>query len=322
MIVIVVIRKRTMTIMLLSVVCIATMLGTSATFAEQSSQTGEQSDQKQKQDIQVQNSTSQKAMVDELTKQEFKNDIKELISDLDAEQFQAKSDEIKAEYDEFFEAVIEQARLSSGTRMLIDNEITGAKEYIFSETIKDEKHKALQGQDAADRIDVSFLEWLGVKIANAACASTTNPNYKQLRIDIDGGTYGGYTFNGGNDLYSLSYKDNSRTCERTYTLYFHDEDHPYLDGFYDNLRLILYERVQDIEIFTIKNNNQIEFDSKGEGSWSSSNDFDCLNFLLIGCHDTTTKSYVAGQTIYVSNTWNHMMDTSDTNPQHSKVTVP
>ena len=119
-------------------------------------------------------------------------------------------------------------------------------------------------------------------------------------------------------MYLVLYIDNSSTCERTYTLSFLDEDHPELDAFYDGLRWLLFNRVHDIESFTIINNNQIEFDD----AWSSSNDYDCMTWTHLGCHATTTKSYIPGQTIYVSNIWNHMMDTSNTNSGYSMVSVP
>ncbi len=259
-------------------------------------------------------------VVNELTKQEFKDDIRELIDDADTKDFQAKSNKIKAEYDEFFNTVIEQSRIDSETRYLTNAEITNVKNYIFDETIKDEKLKALQESDSADKIDVGFLEWFGIQTANAACPSTTNPSYKQLRLDINGGTYNNNTYNGNNDLYLVLHQDNLGTCERMYTLSFLDEDHPYLDSFYDGVRLFLFNRTFDIESFVIKNNNQIIFGD----TWSSSNSYDCTRSSLDhrGCHSTTTKSYTPGQTIYVSNTWNHMMDTSDTNRSLSKVSVP
>ena len=128
-----------------------------------------------------------------------------------------------------------------------------------------------------------------------------------------------YYFNGDNDLYLVLYQDKTSTCERTYTLSFLDEDHPYLDAFYDGIREWHFNRVHDVESFIIKNNNQIEFDD----SWSSSNDYDCLTWTQQGCHATTTKTYYPGQTVYVSNTWNHMMDTSNTNPNsYDLVSVP
>ena len=258
-------------------------------------------------------------VVDELTKQEFKEDIRELIDDADTKDFQAKSNEIKVEYDEFFSTVIEQARVDSETRNLTDVEVAAVKNYIFDETIKDERLKTLQESDYADRIDVSFLDWFGIPSASAACSSTTNPTYKQLRLDIDGGAFWLYTFEGDNNMYGHTYYDNSSICERTFVLYFTDEDHPLIDDLYDGLRMELYDRIYDIEIFTIKNNNQIEFDN----TWSASNDYGCFigSINAPGCHGTITKTYTPGQTIYVSNTWNHMMDIIDANPGLSKVSI-
>ena len=209
-------------------------------------------------DIESQTDTDEtyKVKVDELTKQEFKDDIRELLGN-DTGDFQAKSDEIKSQYDEFFEAVIEHARADSETRSLTDAGVTGAKSCIFAETIKDEKLKALQKSNSSNRVnDVSFPEWFGIQTASAVCP-TTNPNYKQLQLDIGGGTYNNNTYNGDNDLYLVLYQDNSSTCERTYTLSFLDEDHPTLDSFYYGLRLFMFNRTFDVESFTIKNNSQI-----------------------------------------------------------------
>lgn len=65
----------------------------------------------------------------------------------------------------------------------------------------------------------------------------------------------------------------------------------------------------DIEMLIIENDRVIVFPN----TWSSTNSYDCL-IMGFGCHDTTRgKSYSPSQIIYVSNTCNHMMDTSDTN---------
>ena len=215
---------------------------------------------------------------------------------------------------------IEDARVTSNTDTLTDEEIKAAILYIVDETIKDEKLKLRQEDNSANRLDVDFLSYFGIQMAQAACPTTTHPTYKQLEIDIDGGTYdNNHYFNGDNDLYLVLYQDKTSTCERTYTLSFLDEDHPYLDAFYDGIREWHFNRVHDVESFIIKNNNQIEFDD----SWSSSNDYDCLTWTQQGCHATTTKTYYPGQTVYVSNTWNHMMDTSNTNPNsYDLVSVP
>ncbi len=269
-------------------------------------------------DKQMQSNQTYRVQIDETVKQEFKNDIRSLL-DYNSKEFQARTDEIKTKYDEFFGTVIEQSRIESNTRVLTDTEIKAAKEYIFYETIKDERHKALQEQDT-DNIDVNWLGWPGIQTVSAACPSTTPPSYKQLKLDIDGGKFKTNSFNGNNDLYLVSYKDNSKTCERTYTLYFKDEDHPTIDEAYDKIRLIMYKRTHDIEMFSIYNNDKIKFDN----TWSSTNNYVCGagSFDTLVCHGTKTKTYIPAQTVYVSNTWNHMMDTSDTNPIYSKVTVP
>ena len=265
----------------------------------------------------MQTGTTWKAQVDELTKQEFKDDIKELLGDLDNEEYKAKSDEIKSEYSQFFETVIEQIRVDTQTRVLTDDEIAQAKEYIFVETIKDERHNAFLEQKTSDKVDVSFLEWFGIQTASAVCPITTHPTYKQVKIDIDGGFVWPYTYQGDNDLYGYTSHSNQRTCETTISLYFKDEDHPTLDAIYDRIRQNMYDRIHDIEMFVIKNNNTIEFNR----TWSNGYSFNC-SYSTVGCHYSTTKSYTPGETLYVSNTWNHMMDISDTNPRLSKVTVP
>ena len=254
------------------------------------------------------------------TKQDFKDDIKAWLQDTDEDKKseRQKTEELKTNYDKLLRDSIEEARMQTNTKNLDENEIQAAIQYITHETIKDEKLKVRMAEGDVKTLNVDFLNSFDIQTADAACPSTTHPNYKQVRIDIDGGTYGGHSFNGDNDLYIVLYSDNSRTCERTYTLYFYDEDHPDHDELYDQLRIDWYGRIHDIESFSIKNNNKIEFDD----TWSSTNDFDCLTWIAFGCHATTTKTYVPGQTIYVSNTWNHMMDTSDTNPSLSKVSVP
>lgn len=252
---------------------------------------------------------------------EFKQEIRQWLmhESKDKKSLEDKIAELKTKYEALFKAVIEEVRVQTDTRDMTDVEILAAIDYITYETIKDEKRKLVREKAAADsNVDgVDFLRLLGIPVADAACPATTDPKYKQVRIDIDGGRYGSYSFNGGNDLYRIATAENPRTCEKTYELYFRDEDHPSLDAFYDDIRLVWYGRVHDIESFTITNNRQITFDN----TWSSTHGYDYSNFF-VGFHGTATKSYTPGQTIYVSNTWNHMMDTLDTNGSLTKVRVP
>ena len=264
------------------------------------------------------NNVEAKKIDKEETKQDLKNDVKKWLKDESAtKDVKSKSSELKTKFDKLLRDSLEEVRVQTNTRELSEEEIQAAMEYVITETIKDEKIKLLQNSQNFETLNVSDLDAFGIQFADATCPTTTNPSYKQVSIDINGGSYGGYSFNGDNDLYLVTYSDNSSTCERTYVLYWYDEDHPYLDSYYDGLRQLWYGRTYDIESFIIKNNNTIEFDD----SWSSTNDYDCLSLSIVGCHETTTKSY-SGGTVYVSNTWNHMLDTSDTNPSLSKVTVP
>lgn len=251
------------------------------------------------------------------TKQDLKDDFKKWIKDPKNKNFDEKSDDLKNKFDSLLRNSIEQVRVSTGTNELTENEIKSIIDYIIIETYKDEKIKHIKSTTNIKSLNIVSGELLGIQYAEAICPTTTNPTYKQVTIDIDGGDYGGYTFEGSNDLYLVTYSMNNSTCEKTYTLYWYDEDHPYLDSLYDGIRQSWYGRIYDIETFTIKNNNTIEFDN----AWSSTNDYDCLSWNIAGCHSTTTKSY-SGGTVYVANTWNHMMDTSDTNTSLSKVSVP
>ena len=228
--------------------------------------------------------------------------------------------ELKIKYEAPFKAVPEEIRTAAGVREPTDAEIAAAIDYITYETIKDEKRKLVRERAAAGSgaHGAGLLGLLGIPVADAACPATTDPRYKQVRIDIDGGRYDEHSFNGGNKLYDVRVTEDSRSCEKTYDLHFYDEDHPYLDALYDKVRYVLYGRVHDVESFTIKNNRQIEFDE----TWSSAHNYNHMDWLSRGFHGTTTKTYMPGQTIYVSNTWNHMMDTSDTNRYLTKSWVP
>ena len=252
-----------------------------------------------------------------------KNDYDKLL-ELDAnKQTRAeKTEELKSQYDKLLKETIEDVRVITNTDTLTDQEIKEAILYIVYETIKDEKIKLLRDDNSASRLDVDFLNFFGIQTAQAACPTTTIPTFKQLTLDIDGGTYdNNHYFNGDNGLYEVERVEIPSTCETTFILNFHDEDHPTADLFYDGLRIAMYQRIHDVEPLTIGNNNHIVFDN----TWSSSNDFDCVTsgWLPLGCHNGAVKTYTPGQTVYVSNTWNHMMDTSNTNPNsYELVSVP
>lgn len=247
--------------------------------------------------------------------EDFKSDVRNLLTYKDTDEFEARSAKILQDHEKTLRDVIEHARVTTDTRIMDEIEIQAAIDYILVETIKDEDLKAVR---AASQVQEAGFSWIGVPAAHAACPNTTSPSYKQLSLDTNGGLYRGNLYNGGNYLYSVVTYWNQATCSKTFELYFADEDHPYLDAAYDELRKVIWKRTHDIEKFIIHNNNRIEFDN----TWSSNNSYDCLTLLQTGCHSTTTKSYRPGSIVYVSNTWNHMMDTSDTNRQLSKINVP
>jgi len=254
------------------------------------------------------------------TKEEFKDEIKQWLQDLDEDKKSRaeKTEELRQNYDKFLLDTVEHVRVLTNTDVLTLEEKKAAIQYILDETMKDEKFKLARENSSGSRLDVEFLNFLGIQTAQATCPATTHPTYQQVELDIDGGTYGGHAFNGDNDLYLVLYEDDPSRCERTYTLSFLDEDHPDHDALYDALRFFMFNRVFDIESFTIRNNNQIVFDD----TWSSTDQYDCLESAIYGCHRSGTLNYTPGQTVYVSNTWNHMMSTSDTNPSLTKVSVP
>ena len=255
------------------------------------------------------------------TKEDFKQDVKDWIRSQNGETKAEKISSLKIEYNEFLLELITKVLADTDLQSVSDKEVEALIHYAITETIKDEYIKNKFEENEKDSLTNAVFDMLsifGLQEAHATCPATTNPSYKQENIDIVGGSYGGHYFNGDNDLYLVLYSDNSSTCERTYSLSFYDEDHPEHDALYDAVRWVIFNRTFDIETFAIKNNNQIVFDD----TYSSSNDFDCLEELVYGCHETHTKTYYPGSTVYVSNTWNHMMNTYDTNPSLTSVSVP
>ncbi|MDA8001578.1 MAG: hypothetical protein MPL62_09860 [Alphaproteobacteria bacterium] len=244
----------------------------------------------------------------------FKLDIGTLLEYKDTAEFNAKTSETLEKHDGMLRDIIEHARQHTGTREFTEQEIQEAIGYIFREGIKEAEEKARFG--GGNTVEAGF-GWTPLPLAHAACPPTTSPSYKQMVIDIRGGTYGNYEFNGGNALYRVQIDKIPNSCSVQFKLYFYDEDHPWADTAYDILRGLMYNRDHDEEIFIIHGNSRIEFPN----TWSSDGVYACLDGPA-GCHYTTTKPYVPGSTVYVSNTWNHMMDTSDTNWDFAKSRVP
>jgi len=151
--------------------------------------------------------------------------------------------------------------------------------------------------------------------------SVPYPIYYWIQVYPD--VYGGegtddagnrYDVNGDNELYQVSAEYTTNHVK--YTLYFRDEDHPNptWDAIYDAWRKLPpplgYGRIEDIESFTVQN-GIINFDD----IW----DNDKTYAGWWGQHGDKTRNYTSNTKIFVSNVWNHAMDTLDKNPGMSKV---
>lgn len=174
---------------------------------------------------------------------------------------------------------------------------------------------------------------------NIATYSTTLPAgtyypihyWLQVSPDIFGGSGhdvngNAYNINGHNNLYQIGVQNSyqPRTCifgfcygpfyNTKYTLYFQDEDHPdpTIDALYDFWRIIYYGRIEDIESFVITN-NVINFN----GIWDNNKAF----AEYIGQHGNMNRNYINSYDtkVYISNVWNHAMDTIDKNTNIGKI---
>ncbi|WP_258083489.1 hypothetical protein [Thermococcus thermotolerans] len=157
----------------------------------------------------------------------------------------------------------------------------------------------------------------------------------QVKVDINGGTgtdSKGYQYNvdGHNDLFKIVVYYDSTSVK--YELHFYDEDHPdpSLNAVYDWTRChILYPGrddtygCEDIESIEVKDGSII-FPT------TSSTYTEC-GYLI--CHEISQtyatpapthgygiKLYSSSSVeVYVSNTWNHLMNTVDTSPDMAKI---
>ncbi|MBI2838239.1 MAG: hypothetical protein HYX75_08000 [Acidobacteria bacterium] len=149
-------------------------------------------------------------------------------------------------------------------------------------------------------------------------AAATNPYpihwWVQISPDVKGGigtddAWWPYAVNGGNDFYRLDIEYIQNYTK--YTVYLRDEDHPdpLTDASYDAWRLAYYGRIYDKESFTVQNGT-ITFGD----IWSNGKTY----AYPLGVHGSQTRPFAAGTAIYISNVWNHAMDTLDTNRNMSK----
>ncbi len=161
----------------------------------------------------------------------------------------------------------------------------------------------------------------GFKIYYTPLSTTTStvPYPIEWWIQVYPDVYGGsgwtsiwpYIVDGGNDLYLVDIYYNETTT--VYVLHFRDEDHPnpLVDKVYDAIRLLTYGRIEDVETIYVVNNTIVFPDI-----WDNNKPY----AYPIGQHGYIQRPYTPQVVIYVSNVWNHAMDTIDKNPSLDKIT--
>ncbi len=259
--------------------------------------------------------------------------VKQLFADVDQEIRQYVNGDMKnpedkkaqliEKYSNNLEAIINTITIHDNLQF--DSEVEGIKELIISEHMSEVNRQKIISQIPDDAITETIevepdLSKQGVfELPKAYAAGNPYPinTWKQVTHDRTGGSGtdssgNSYNINGNNHFTSLSTSYTSSKV--TYTLTFKDEDHPnpFWDKFWDNWRQIQYGRTTDIESFTVDSNGV-----KFPGIWDNDKTF--AEFM--GQHGTKTRSYYSGMSIYVSNVWNHAMDTTNENPGMSITTL-
>ncbi len=155
----------------------------------------------------------------------------------------------------------------------------------------------------------------------------------QVSVDITGGSgvdSVGYSYNvnGNNDLFKIVVEYTSSKI--TYELHFHDEDHPdpSLDRTYDSIRCSIYPGrdstygCEDVESIRVEDGSIVfptTFSTYTECGYILCHEVSQTYATPSPTHEYGVRTYSSSVEIYVSNTWNHLMDTVDTNPDMSKV---
>ncbi len=226
-----------------------------------------------------------------------------------------KKDELKTKYADKLEQIVSKISQKHSFEFGTEDK-DGLKDLIITEHMNEVKRQdmvnAIPDDAITETIEIGGLSVQGEFILPAAYASG-NPypinSWKQVTVDVNGGSGtdsagNSYDINGGNQLSIL--RTTYTSSQVTYTLTFADEDHPdpSWDVFWDNWRRIQYQRTTDIESFTVNSNGVVFADI-----WDNDRTF--AEFW--GQHGAKTRSYNSGMSIYVSNVWNHAMDTSNEN---------
>jgi len=263
-------------------------------------------------------------------------EIKHLFQPIDSEAHKYLLDERSSEelntftkylikkYDERLDIIVNKLEKTAGKSLQRDD-----KEKIKYLLIREYLSRIDQEQKFKNtdvHKEVVKLIPVGVYRENSKCykiyyaqwsSSVPYPIYYWIQVipDVYGGkgtddAGNGYDVNGGNELYQVSAEYTTNYVK--YTLDFKDEDHPnpIWDAIYDIWRQIYYGRIEDIESFTVQD-GIINFDD----IW----DNDKTYAEWWGQHGDKTRPYSASTVVYVSNVWNHAMDTLDKNPSMSKI---
>lgn len=233
-----------------------------------------------------------------------------------------KKAELKVKYadelDKIVSLVAEKANLQLSTDDRENLKDMIVREHM-SEIHRQKMVAAIPNDATTETIEVGKLFTQGYFELPKAYA-TGNPypinKWKQVSVDITGGSGtdsagNSYNINGGNQFTLLTTSYTS--SQVTYTLTFADEDapSPALDAFWDSWRQLTYGRTTDIESFTVTSSG-VNFSN----IWDNDKTF----AEVLGQHGNLVRPYYSGVIVYISNVWNHAMDTAGTNPGMSITT--
>lgn len=242
------------------------------------------------------------------------NDIKAYVNG-DMNDPTAKKSELKATHADKLDKIVSKIS-KKVNHEFSDEEREGLKDLIIREHISEMYRQKIVSEIPEDAItetieigELSAQGFFELPAAYASAHPYPITSWKQVTVDRTGGTgtdsaSNDYDINGDNDFSSLSISYTS--TKSTYTLTFDDEDHPDpdWDDFWDDWRQVRYNRTTDIETFTVDSTGVV-FD----GIWSNGKTF--AEFW--GQHEDKTRTYSSGMSIYISNVWNHSLDTINEN---------
>lgn len=248
-------------------------------------------------------------------------DVKSYV-DSDMKDPLAKTAELKAKYADELDKIVSLVAEKVNVKLSTDDS-NDLKDLIVREHMSEINRQkivaAIPNDATTETIEVGKLSTQGYFELPKAYA-TGNPypihTWKQVSVDITGGigsdsAGNAYNINGVNQFTSLTTSYTS--SQVTYTLTFADEDapSPAADAFWDAWRLLTYGRTTDIESFTVTSSG-VNFSN----IWANGKTF----AEVVGQHGNIVRPYYSGVVIYISDVWNHAMDTASTNPGMSITT--